>query len=126
MATKRYQVYKCGLCGNIVEVVRENAGELHCCGQAMNLLVENTTEAATEKHIPVLEKVDGGYKVYVGSVAHPMQENHFIEWIEIVADNTSVYRKDLKPGQVPEAFFKLEATVVSARAYCNLHGLWKS
>ena len=126
MATKRFQVYRCALCGNTVEIIRENAGELHCCGQAMNLLQENTTEAATEKHIPVVERVDGGYKVLVGSVAHPMLDNHFIEWIELIADGIQVYRKDLKPGEAPEAVFKIEARDVYARAYCNLHGLWKS
>ena len=86
MATKRLQVYQCGVCGNIVEVVHESGGQLTCCKQPMNLLEENTVDAATEKHIPVVEKVDGGFKVSVGSVAHPMADDHYIEWIQVVAD----------------------------------------
>ncbi|MCI5130684.1 MAG: desulfoferrodoxin [Candidatus Electrothrix sp. EH2] len=123
--TKKNEVYKCPLCGNIVQVLHTGAGELVCCGQPMELMTENTVDAAQEKHIPVLEKTETGYKVTVGSVAHPMEEKHWIEWIELVTD-TAVYRADLKPGAAPEAVFCTDADTVTARAYCNLHGLWKS
>ena len=122
--TALLQVYKCSLCGNIVEVVHAGEGELICCGQPMKLIKENTVDAAKEKHVPVIEKVAGGYKVKVGSVPHPMEEKHYIEWIELTADG-KVYRQFLKPGQVAEAVFMIEAKSVSAREYCNLHGLWK-
>ena len=122
---ERYQVYKCETCGNIVEVLYGGGGELVCCGAAMKLMAENTVDAAKEKHVPVLEKIDGGYKVSVGSVAHPMEEKHYIQWIELIADGTT-YRKYLVPGAVPEAVFTVTASQVTAREYCNLHGLWKS
>lgn len=125
MSIERNQVYKCGVCGNTVEVVAVGGGELHCCGQPMNLLAENSTDAAVEKHVPVVEKIDGGYKVSVGSVAHPMAEEHYIPWIELIADGV-VYRAFLRPGAAPEAVFHIDAGAVTARAYCNLHGLWKS
>ena len=125
MATKRLEVYKCKHCGNMVEVVHAAGGELVCCGEKMDLISENTTDAAQEKHVPVVEKVDGGYKVTVGSVAHPMEEKHWIEWIELVADGAA-YRQFLDAGQAPEAVFLLDAKDVTARAYCNLHGLWKA
>jgi len=125
MATQRMQVYKCAVCGNIVEVIHASTGTLVCCGQPMNLLAENTTDAATEKHVPVIKKVDGGFKVTVGSVAHPMEEKHYIEWIELIADGMA-YRQFLNPGEKPEAFFRIEANEASAREYCNLHGLWKA
>ncbi len=123
--TNQNEVYKCALCGNIVEVLHVGAGELVCCGQPMDLMSENTVDAAKEKHVPVIEKVEGGYKVTVGSVPHPMEEKHWIEWIELIADG-KVYRQNLKPGIAPEAFFCIEADQVSAREYCNLHGLWKA
>ncbi len=123
--TEKLQVYKCEVCGNIVEVIHEGAGELVCCGQPMKLFVENTEDAAQEKHVPVIEKIDGGFKVSVGSVAHPMEEKHYIEWIELVADGRA-YRQFLNPGDAPEAVFKIEAKKVTAREYCNLHGLWKA
>jgi superoxide reductase len=122
--TKRLQIYKCEICGNIVEVLHEGAGELVCCGQPMKLLVENTTEAAKEKHVPVIEKTVSGVKVKVGSVAHPMEEKHYIEWIEIIADGKA-YRQFLKPGDTPEAIFDIKANKIEAREHCNLHGLWK-
>ena len=125
MATKRLEIYKCLVCGNIVEVVHEGEGELVCCGQPMKQLVENTVDAAKEKHVPVIEKVDGGYKVTVGSVPHPMEEKHYIEWIELLADGKA-YRQFLSPGDAPEATFAVEAQDVSAREHCNLHGLWKA
>lgn len=122
--TQRLQVYKCQLCGNIVEVMHAGASALTCCNQAMTLLTENTTDAATEKHVPVVEKVDGGFRVTVGSVAHPMEEKHYIEWIELLVGD-KVYRQYLSPGEAPEAFFAVEADQADAREYCNLHGLWK-
>ncbi len=124
MATKTLQIYKCEICGNIVEVVHAAAGTLVCCGQNMILQEEGVTDGATEKHVPVIEKIDGGFKVRVGDVAHPMEEKHYIEWIELIADGKS-YRQFLKPGDAPEAVFMIKAEKVSAREYCNLHGLWK-
>ena len=125
MGIAKNNVYKCSVFGNIVEVVEAGGGTLVCCGQEMNLLEENTVEAAVEKHVPVVEKIDGCYKVTVGSTAHPMTEDHMIAWIELIADGVT-YRKDLKAGDAPEAAFAFDAAGVSARAYCNLHGLWKS
>jgi superoxide reductase len=125
MATKVLEVYKCTLCGNMVEVIHQGEGELVCCGQPMNLLMENSVDAAQEKHVPVVEKIDGGFKVTVGSVAHPMEEKHFIEWIELIADGKA-YRQFLNPGDAPEAVFAINAESVTAREHCNLHGLWKS
>ena len=100
------------------------AGELVCCGEPMELLDEKTADATTEKHVPVIEKIDGGYKVKVGSVPHPMEEKHYIEWIELLADGKA-YRQFLQPGKPAEAVFSVEAANVSAREYCNVHGLWK-
>ncbi len=121
--TERLQVYKCEVCGNIVEVLHEGKGELVCCKQPMKLFVENTVDAAKEKHVPVVEKTAGGVTVRVGSVAHPMEEKHYIEWIEVIADG-KVYRQFLKPTDTPEATFNIAAEQVTAREYCNLHGLW--
>ena len=118
-------IYKCEVCGNIVEVLHSGKGELVCCGQPMKLFKENTTDAAKEKHVPVVEKTKDGFKVKVGSVAHPMEEKHYIEWIEIIADGKA-YRQFLNPGDAPEAFFKIDAKQVIAREYCNIHGLWKA
>ncbi len=123
--TKRSQVYKCNVCGNMVEVIHASTGQLTCCKQPMALHEENTVDAAVEKHVPVVKKIDGGYKVTVGSVAHPMQEDHFIEWIELLSGDT-VLRRYLKPGDAPEAVFITDLKNVTAREYCNLHGLWKS
>jgi superoxide reductase len=125
--TELNQVYKCSLCGNLIEVVGASAGTLTCCGQPMTLQTENTVEASKEKHIPVIEKLEGEILVKVGGVEHPMEEKHFIEWIELLFNN-KVYRKYLKPGEKPEAHFKVCDTSLDfeARAYCNLHGLWKA
>jgi len=123
--TQLKQIYKCQVCGNIVEVEHAGGGELVCCGQPMTLQPANTVDAAQEKHVPVVEKTDYGYKVKVGSVAHPMENSHYIEWIELIADSQS-YRQFLKPGDAPEAEFCIEASVVEVRAYCNLHGLWQA
>ena len=123
--TELKQIYKCNICGNIVEVLHPGTGTLVCCGQPMELLKEKTEDVGQEKHVPVIEKTETGIKVKVGSVPHPMEENHYIEWIEIIADG-SVYRKFLKPGDNPEAEFEIKAEKIEAREYCNIHGLWKS
>lgn len=123
--TARSEIYKCEVCGNIVEILHEGKGELVCCGQPMKLFRENTVDAAKEKHVPVIEKTADGFRVKVGGVAHPMEEKHYIEWIEVVADGVS-HRKFLKPGEAPEAEFRISATRIVAREYCNLHGLWKA
>lgn len=117
-------IYKCNACGNIVEVLHAGAGELVCCGQRMKLLEEQTADATTEKHVPVIEKTDAGVKVKVGSVPHPMEVKHYIEWIAIDADG-AICRHFLKPGQPPEVVCCTKADSVSAREYCNVHGLWK-
>lgn len=122
---ERLQIYKCEVCGHIVEVLHGGKGELVCCKQPMKLFVENTVDAAQEKHVPVVEKTADGIKVKVGSVAHPMEEKHYIEWIEIIADGKA-YRQFLNPGDVPEATFNIAADQVTAREHCNLHGLWKA
>ena len=123
--TELKQVYRCNICGNIVEVLHTGVGTLVCCGQPMELLTEKTEDVGLEKHIPVIEKTENGYLVKVGSVPHPMEENHYIEWIELIADR-KYCRKFLKPGEKSEAFFEVKAGKVSAREYCNIHGLWKS
>jgi superoxide reductase len=122
---ERFQIYKCEICGNIVEVLDGGAGELVCCGEPMKLYEENTVDAAKEKHVPVIEKTGDGYKVTVGSAAHPMEDKHYIEWIELIADGKA-YREFLKPGGEPVAQFCVSAGRVTAREYCNLHGLWKA
>ena len=121
---EKLQIYKCSVCGNIVEVLHAGAGELVCCGEPMELLNEKTADAATEKHVPVIEKIDGVYKVTVGSTLHPMEEKHYIEWIELLAGDKA-YRQFLNPGDAPEAKFKVKAESVTAREHCNVHGLWK-
>lgn len=123
--TKQKQVYRCNICGNIVEVVNAAGGTLSCCGQPMELLEENTKDAALEKHVPIIEKIHGGYKVTVGAVEHPMMAEHYIMWIELITEDR-VYRKYLKPGDKPTATFMTDATDVKAREYCNLHGHWMS
>ena len=119
---KRNEIYKCPECGNIVEVVVPTDKEL--CG--FTLLRENNTDAATEKHVPIVEKIEGGYRVTVGEVEHPMTEAHYIQWIELITSDNEVLRKYLTPTDRPVAEFKTDATEVYAREYCNLHGLWRS
>ncbi len=123
--TERLQVYKCESCGIMVEVLRAGKGTLVCCGKPMTLLEENTTDAAKEKHVPVIEKTASGVKVSVGSVPHPMEEKHYIEWVEIIVDGKA-YRQFLEPGGKPEAVFDVKGDAVTAREHCNLHGLWKA
>lgn len=123
---KLLEVYKCELCGNIVEVTTAGGGALWCCNKPMKLMAENTSDGAKEKHVPVVEKTADGYVVKIGSVEHPMVDDHYIEWIELIADGAKVYRQFLKPGQKPEATFCIKASSVVAREYCNKHGLWKA
>ncbi len=123
--TERLQVYECEICGNMVEVIHTGKGELVCCGKPMKLMEENTVDAAKEKHVPVIEKREDGYLIKVGSVDHPMEDKHYIEWVELIVGEKA-YRQFLKPGQKPEALFDIKEENVSAREYCNLHGLWKA
>ena len=123
---KLKKIYRCNHCGNIVEVLHEGSGTLVCCGEAMQLLEEKTVkEEGKEKHAPIIEKTAEGVKVKVGSVEHPMTAEHFIEFIQIIADGKT-YTQYLKPGDKPESIFNISAKKIAARAYCNLHGLWKS
>ena len=123
---EKLEVYKCEKCGNIVEVLHGGPGALVCCAAEMVLLEEQTADYTTEKHVPVIEKTGDGYKVTVGSTLHPMEDDHYIQWIELVADGR-VYRRELTPGDAPEAEFCIgEAEDVYAREHCNKHGLWKS
>jgi superoxide reductase len=123
--TKRGQVYKCEVCGNIVELLHTGAGTLVCCNQPMKLMDEKTADFTTEKHVPIIERISGGWRVTVGSTLHPMEAQHYIEWIELVAEGR-ICRKYLKPGDAPTAEFQTPADMVTAREYCNVHGLWKS
>jgi superoxide reductase len=121
---EKLQIYKCSICGNIVEVLHGGAGELVCCGKPMENLLAKTADEGKEKHIPVIEKTNGTIKVKIGSVPHPMEQKHHIEWIEIIADGRA-YRQFLNPGDAPEAVFNIQADAVTAREHCNIHGLWK-
>ena len=123
--TKLNQVYKCEVCGNIVEMLHSGDGELVCCGQNMVLQEENTVDEGKEKHVPLIEKIAGGVRVKVGSVEHPMIDTHFVEWIEVHTDE-KVYRVNLSPGNKPQAEFMLNEVVLYAREYCNIHHLWRS
>ncbi len=123
--TELRQVYRCNICGNIVEVLHEGIGELVCCGKPMELLKPKKEDQGSEKHVPVIDKSEDAVRVKVGEVPHPMEENHFIEWIEIIADG-KVYRERLEPGEEPDAVFYLKAENVRARIYCNVHGFWES
>ncbi len=123
--TERMQVYKCEVCGNIVMVMHAGAGQLVCCGQPMKPMMENTVDASREKHVPVIERRADGVLVKVGSAPHPMEEKHYIEWVELQADGEAHIRF-LKPGEKPEALFLVKGERISAREYCNLHGLWRA
>ena len=122
---KVLEVYKCNVCGNIVELFISGGGPLACCGEDMQLMNENTVDASKEKHVPVIEKGDGKVTVKVGAVPHPMEESHYIQWIEVI-DGDKISRKMLKPGEAPEAEFCVKSDKVVAREYCNLHGHWKA
>jgi superoxide reductase len=124
MGTKTLEIYKCDECGGIVEVLRAGALPV-CCGQSMKKMEAGVTDAAQEKHVPIIEKQDDVITVTVGSVEHPMEEKHYIEWIELIADNNS-YHQFLKPGDKPRAIFQVKAEKVTAREHCNLHGLWEA
>ena len=121
---KRLQVYKCSVCGNIVEVLTGAAGELVCCGQPMENLAAKGADQGKEKHVPVVEKANGGIKVKIGSVPHPMEQDHYIEWIEVLVDGKA-HRQFLQPGQAPEAVFNITAASITVREHCNKHGLWE-
>ena len=123
--TEQKQIYRCNICGNVVDVLYAGGGQLVCCGQPMELLKEKTEDVGKEKHVPVIEKTEIGIIVKVGSIPHPMEEKHYIEWIEIITDGRS-YRKFLQPGDKPEAEFEIKAEKIKVREYCNIHGLWKS
>ena len=124
--TELRQIYHCPICGNLVEVLFTGNGELVCCGEPMILLEGNTVDAAKEKHVPIITELGDKVKVSVGSVPHPMEEKHYIAMIEVLTEK-KVHRKELKPGDVPEAIFPVKAEkVLFAREYCNLHGIWKT
>ncbi len=124
--TEKNQVYKCEICGIITEVIHSWAGQLSCCGKDMTLITENTEEAATEKHIPIIKETDEWVEILVGSVEHPMIDTHYIEWIEVITNN-SIYREDLHPWLEPKAKFCVaKEDIISIRAYCNIHSLWKN
>lgn len=123
--TERLQIYKCEICGNIVEVLHVGAGTLVCCGQPMKLVTENTTDASQEKHVPVVEQNGNTVKVKIGSIPHPMEEKHYIEWIQVITEKGAL-RQFLKPGDAPEATFEVAEKIVKVREYCNLHSLWSN
>ncbi len=123
--TQKKQIYKCLICGNITEVLHNGIGELVCCNQAMDLLTEKEEDEGMEKHVPVLEKTEAGVRINIGSVDHPMEENHYIEWIEINTIDNKSGKKFLKPEDRPTSEFYTKAEVKSVRAYCNVHGLWQ-
>jgi len=123
---KKKEIYKCEVCGNIVEVLHGGVGELVCCNQPMKLIEPKTEDSSTEKHVPFIEKKDGKIEVRIGeNTAHPMEEKHYIEWIELTVDGV-VHKKFLKPGDEPKAVFDVTGEELSAREYCNVHGLWKN
>ncbi len=125
MVKNRLEVYKCSVCGNIVEVLFVGGGELVCCGKSMVLQSENTVDAAKEKHVPIIEITPEGVKIKVGAVAHPMEDKHYIQWVQAIVGDKA-YRQFLNPGQAPEAVFPIKGDKIVAREYCSLHGLWKS
>ncbi len=122
---KNLEIYKCEICGNIVEIMHPGQGSLVCCDAPMILQIENTSDASREKHLPVVERANGTVTVKVGSIPHPMEEKHYIEWIEIIAGG-KIYRQALKPGEAPEATFPVTAGDITVREYCSLHGQWST
>lgn len=126
--TNKQEVYRCNICGNMVEVLHIGTGKLVCCENPMEPIKERESGVGPEKHLPVLEETDNGVKVKIGSIPHPMEDNHCIEWVEIIVDN-QVHRKALKPGDKPEAEFNIkpdDIDQIQVREYCSIHGLWKS
>ena len=124
--TKRHDVYKCSVCGNIVDMVQPGLGELFCCGKPMDLAQAKSEDTGHEKHKPVVEKSKTLLTVTIGSIPHPMEEAHYIEWIEVITSEENAYRKFLKPGMPAQAKFENLTDVVLVRAYCNIHGLWET
>lgn len=124
--TKLREIYKCEICGNLIEILHEGASSLVCCGQKMIKLKSKTADSTTEKHVPIIEKKDNGVVVKVGSTPHPVEEKHYIKFIEVLTDS-KVYKAELKPGDKPEAFFNIKNDdIIQVREYCNIHGLWSS
>jgi len=130
--TKDNQIYKCNVCGNIVEILHIGAGQLVCCNEPMELLEEKTKDSGLEKHVPVIEELPAnvcqgkdGVIIRVGEVEHPMEEDHYIEWVEIITIDGKRSKRFLKPGDKPEIEFYTRKEIVGVRAYCNVHGLWK-
>lgn len=132
--TKINEIYHCSICGNIISVFHDGPGVLSCCDQTMSLLKSNTIEASLEKHIPVFQKTKKGFKIQVGSIPHPMEEKHFIEWLEFAIED-KIIRKQFRPGEKAELIIECQNYNLDnckkdnpkwIRAYCNLHGLWKS
>ena len=123
---KQFEIYKCDLCGNVFEVITAGSGVTSCCGKEMKLLAENTVDASKEKHVPVVQKTPDGIMVNVGSVAHPMDPDHYIQWIEVLAPHGQAYMHLLKPGEKPQAAFPVKPDGLIVREYCNKHGVWKA
>lgn len=123
--TEVRELYKCNICGNTVRVIARGDGDLVCCGEPMTKLTANTTDASQEKHVPVITKVEGGYKIAVGSVPHPMEEAHYITCIALLTEDGIIHDKNLNPGEKPEVIVKTNAKAVHACEYCNIHGLWE-
>lgn len=122
--TNLHQIYKCPICGNVVEVLHAGGGQLVCCGQPMELLSPKSEDVGFEKHLPVVEQLGNTVTVKIGSIPHPMEDGHYIEWIEVITDN-QVYKKFLKPNEEAIAVFEITGNVIQTRCYCNLHGLWQ-
>jgi superoxide reductase len=126
MATERHEVYKCGVCGIVAEALDGGAGEMVCCGRPMQKMAPSTAETSAEKHVPWVQRVEGGLRVTVGEAdAHPMEPKHFIQWIEVLVDGRQ-YRQYLEPGDKPEAEFPVDGDRIVAREFCNIHGLWRA
>ena len=124
--SQKFEVYKCLACGNIIEVLHGGDGKLTCCAKEMQCMKENTVEASTEKHIPVLTKIDDGYEIKVGAIEHPSEESHYIEWIDVILNDNRNLKKFINPGDSPIIYIKPNAEIIEVKAYCNLHGLWKA
>ncbi|MDR0439066.1 MAG: desulfoferrodoxin FeS4 iron-binding domain-containing protein [Methanocalculaceae archaeon] len=122
--TEVSEIYKCNICNNTIWIISKGAGELSCCGETMHKQMENATDAAQEKHIPIVTKIDSGYKISVGSIAHPMETEHYITWIALMTDDGVVHEKFFSPGEKPEIIIKTTAKAIKTCEYCNKHGLW--
>jgi superoxide reductase len=122
--TEVSEIYKCNICSNTIRIISKGTGKLSCCGEAMHKQTENTTDASQEKHVPIATKVDGGYKISVGSIAHPMEAEHYITWIALMTDDKVIHEKFFTPGERPEIVIKTTAKAIKTCEYCNKHGLW--